>query len=54
MKISDNYLTKGWNNLLTVIFALPIAIYAAIILSGSEEPSLTDVVILTLPLGALY
>jgi len=54
MKISDKYLTKGWNNLLTVVFGLPILIYVIIIIRGSNDPTLTNVVVLTLPLGALY
>ena len=54
MKISDRYLTKGWNNLLTVVFGLPVLIYGIVILSGSDDPSLANVAVLTLPLGALY
>lgn len=54
MKIDDQYLTKGWNNLLTVVFGLPILIYVIIMLKGSNDPTLTAVVVLTLPLGALY
>ena len=54
MKISDKYLTKGWNNLLTVVFGLPILIYTVLVLRGSSDPTLADVAVLTLPLGALY
>jgi hypothetical protein len=54
MKISDRYLTKGWNNLLTVVFGLPVLLYAIVILGRSDDPSLANVAVLTLPLGALY
>ena len=40
MKIPDKYLTKGWNNLLTVVFGLPILIYTVLVLRGSSDLTL--------------
>jgi len=33
--ISDNFLTKRWNNILSLSFGLPTIVYAIIVLSTS-------------------